>query len=155
MSYGVTVLEGETKSVYLLDLPGRGKYNESSWCEKRTVTSRLSVDWRKHTKKIIKKIRNVIVVFVEQKHGFVMEKKIWFARFLWIVVRSQSDVNLDRDSKWRNPWSREIDRINAILSKIFEFQGIEFSIYVLPIRRASLSRPLRDRERASPSINCF
>jgi hypothetical protein len=47
---GVTVLEGEAKKVCSLDL-GRGKYNESNWCEKRIVTSHLSVDWRcKHTK---------------------------------------------------------------------------------------------------------
>jgi hypothetical protein len=42
MFYGVTVLEGEAKSSAI----GRGKDNESSWCEKRIVTSRLSVSWR-------------------------------------------------------------------------------------------------------------
>jgi hypothetical protein len=63
-------------------------------------------------------------VFVEQKNIFVIEKN--YDCFLWIVVTSQSDVNLDRrDSKWRNPWSREIDRIYAILSKNFEFQGMD------------------------------
>ena len=66
MFYGVTVLEGEAKRVCSLDL-GRGKYNESSWCEKRIVTSRLSVDWRyKHTK-FYKNFRHIIVVFVEQR----------------------------------------------------------------------------------------
>jgi hypothetical protein len=67
-----------------------------------------------------------MVMFVEQKNSFVIEKKMWFTCFLWIVVTSQSDVNLDRrDSKWRNPWSREIDRIYVILSKNFEFQGMD------------------------------
>jgi hypothetical protein len=42
MFYGVTVLEGEAKSSAI----GGGKNNESSWCEKRIVTSRLSVNWR-------------------------------------------------------------------------------------------------------------
>jgi hypothetical protein len=41
-------------------------------------------------------------------------------------VTSQSDINLGRrDSKWRNLWLHEIDQIYAILSKKFEFQGMD------------------------------
>jgi hypothetical protein len=69
---------------------------------------------------------HIIVVFLEKKNSFVIEKKYDNTYFLWIVVTSQSDVNLDRwDLKWRNPWSREIDRIYAILSKNYEFQGMD------------------------------
>jgi hypothetical protein len=43
-----------------------------------------------------------------------------------LLVTSQNDVNVDRrDSKWRNLWSREIDRIYAILLKNVEFQGMD------------------------------
>jgi hypothetical protein len=42
-----------------------------------------------------------------------------------LFVASRSDVILGRrDSKWRNPWSRESNRIYAILSKNFEFEGM-------------------------------
>jgi hypothetical protein len=57
------------------------------------------------------------------------------------IVKSHSDVNLDRrDSKWRNPWSREINRIYNILSKHFEIQGTDYLIAAPPTRQNSLSQ---------------
>ena len=54
--------------------------------------------------------------------------------------------------------AREVILFSSILEKFFKFIGIECNFYsfgyihVLSIGRASLSRALRARERASPSI---
>jgi hypothetical protein len=67
------VLEGEAKSVCSLDL-GRGKYKEVDvrsvlWRHAWALTDVVSIQ------NFIQKFTHIIVVFLEQKNSFVIEKE--------------------------------------------------------------------------------
>jgi hypothetical protein len=76
MFYSVTVLEGEAESVCLLDLPlDAGNITKIVdvgsvlWRHAWVLTDVVSIQNKK-------KIRHIIVLFVEQKNSFVIEKKM-------------------------------------------------------------------------------